>query len=244
LPLRESPATETLDFMAKIVPKTVLITGVTRGLGLAMAEEFAAGGHTVIGCGRTKKAIADLQARLGKGHRFDGLDVASDAAVRDWADSVLKSHGAPDLLLNNAALINRNARLWEVPAEEFSQVIDVNIKGVTNVIRHFVPAMIARRAGVIVNFSSGWGRSTDAEVAPYCATKWAIEGLTQALAQELPGGMAAIPLNPGIIDTDMLRSCFGGSASSYPSPSEWARRAIPFLLKLGPKDNGQQLTVG
>jgi NAD(P)-dependent dehydrogenase (short-subunit alcohol dehydrogenase family) len=96
---------------------------------------------------------------------------------------------------------------------------------------------------LIVNFSSGWGRSTDAEVAPYCATKWAVEGLTQALAQELPKGLAAIPLNPGIIDTDMLRSCFGGSASSYPSPQEWAKRAVPFLLKLGPRENGQPLTV-
>jgi len=153
------------------------------------------------------------------------------------------SAGAPDLLINNAALINRNAALWKLPSEEFDRVIDVNIKGVANVIRHFIPAMIKRGEGVIVNFSSGWGRSTDAEVAPYCATKWAIEGLTQALAQELPAGMAAIPLNPGIINTDMLQSCFGGSASSYPTAEQWAKKAVPFLLDLGPKHNGQSLTV-
>ncbi len=122
-------------------------------------------------------------------------------------------------------------------------MIDVNVKGVTNLIRHFVPAMIKRRSGVIVNFSSGWGRATDAAVAPYCATKWAIEGLTQALAQELPPGMAAVPLNPGIIDTEMLRSCFGASASNYPAPQSWAKAAVPFLLKLGPADNGRPLTV-
>jgi NAD(P)-dependent dehydrogenase (short-subunit alcohol dehydrogenase family) len=103
--------------------------------------------------------------------------------------------------------------------------------------------MVRRARGVIVNFSSGWGRSTDVEVAPYCATKWAIEGLTQALAQEIPRGMAAIPLNPGVIDTDMLRSCFGGSAASYPTPSEWAGRAVPFLLNRSARDNGQSLTV-
>jgi NAD(P)-dependent dehydrogenase (short-subunit alcohol dehydrogenase family) len=96
---------------------------------------------------------------------------------------------------------------------------------------------------MVVNFSSGWGRSTDAEVAPYCATKWAIEGLTRALAQELPAGMAAVPLNPGIINTEMLRNCFGGSASSYPSPEEWAKRAVPFLLSLGGQHNGQPLTA-
>ena len=142
-------------------------------------------------------------------------------------------YGPPDLVLNNAGVINRNARLWEVRRAEFSQVIDVNIKGIANVIRHFVPEMVKRKRGVIVNFSSGWGRSTDAEVAPYCATKWAIEGLTQAFAQELPSGMAAVALNPGIINTEMLQSCFGGSASGYLSPAEWAKSAVPFLLKLG-----------
>jgi hypothetical protein len=59
----------------------------------------------------------------------------------------------------------------------------------------------------------------------------------------LPSGLAAVPLNPGIIDTDMLRSSFGGSASSYPSPEKWAKIAVPFLLKISPSDNGKQLTV-
>jgi NAD(P)-dependent dehydrogenase (short-subunit alcohol dehydrogenase family) len=184
-----------------------------------------------------------LQKQFGLPHNFSVVDVSADEPVAAWAKRILKSHGAPDLLLNNAGLINRNAKLWEIGADEFSRVIDVNIKGVANVIRHFVPAMVARRAGVIVNFSSGWGRSADAEVAPYCATKWAIEGLTLALAQELPPGLAAVPLNPGIINTDMLRSCFGDSASSYPTPREWAKIAVPFLLKLGASDNGRPLTV-
>ena len=103
--------------------------------------------------------------------------------------------------------------------------------------------MIKRKQGVIVNFSSGWGRSVSAEVAPYCATKWAIEGLTKALADELPPGMAAIPLNPGIINTDMLQSCFGGDADSYPDPAEWAKKAVPYLLSLGPRHTGQSLSA-
>jgi NAD(P)-dependent dehydrogenase (short-subunit alcohol dehydrogenase family) len=223
--------------------KTILITGVTRGLGRAMAEEFIRLGHVVLGCGRSESEIVKLQIQFTAPHDFEIVDVANDPQVAAWAKRVLASHGAPDLLLNNAALVNRNAKLWEVPAREFSNVVDVNIKGVVNVIRHFAPAMVARRSGVIVNFSSGWGRSTDVEVAPYCATKWAMEGLTQALAQELPPGMAAVPLNPGIIDTDMLRSCFGGSAANYPAPDEWAKTAVPFLLKIGPAENGRSLTA-
>jgi NAD(P)-dependent dehydrogenase (short-subunit alcohol dehydrogenase family) len=223
--------------------KIVLITGVTRGLGRAMAEEFIRLGHTVLGCGRSPDEISGLKEKFGSPHDFEGVDVAVDEQVAAWAKRILQSHCAPDLLLNNAGLINRNARLWEIGAREFSDVVDVNLKGTANVIRHFVPAMVKSKSGVIVNFSSGWGRTTDAEVAPYCATKWAIEGLTLALAQELPPGMAAVPLNPGIINTDMLRSCFGGSASSYPTPQEWAKIAVPFLLKLGPSDNGKPLTV-
>ena len=223
--------------------KTILITGVSRGLGRALTEEFIRLGHTVLGCGRSQKEIVQLQKQFGSPHDFAVVDVASDEQVAAWAKRILKAHGAPDVLLNNAGLINRNARLWEIGAAEFSQVIDVNLKGVANIIRHFAPEMVENKSGVIVNFSSGWGRSTDAEVAPYCATKWAIEGLTQSLAQELPPGMAAVPLNPGIINTGMLRSCFGGSASGYPTAEEWAKSAVPFLLKLGASDNGLPLTV-
>lgn len=208
-----------------------------------MAAEFIRLGHTVAGCGRAKERIAELQQRHAQPHDFSVVDVASDREVAAWAKRILATHGAPDLLLNNAAIINRNAPLWEVPAQEFSDVMDVNLKGVANVIRHFVPAMVKRGGGVIVNFSSGWGRSTEAGVAPYCAAKWGIEGLTQALAQELPSGLAAIPLNPGIINTDMLQSCFGGSASSYPDAAQWAKAAVPFLLRLGPADNGKPLTA-
>jgi len=223
--------------------KTVVITGVSRGLGKAMALEFARLGHRVAGCARSADALNSLRGQLGNTSCLAAVDVANEAAVRDWAGVVVNQFGAPDLLVNNAALINRRARLWELSAAEFDGVVDVNIKGVVNVLRHFLPPMLERNRGVIVNISSGWGRSTDAEVAPYCATKYAIEGLTQALAQELPEGLAAIPLNPGIIDTDMLRSCFGGAAAQYPSPEKWARKAVPFLLKLGPRDNGKPLTA-
>jgi NAD(P)-dependent dehydrogenase (short-subunit alcohol dehydrogenase family) len=223
--------------------KIVVVTGVTRGLGRAMVAELVRQGHTVLGCGRSRGGIEQLRRQVGAPHDFSVVDVAADQEVMAWAGRLLGAYGPPDFVLNNAGVINRNARLWDVPEQEFSLVIDVNLKGTANVIRHFVPEMVRRKRGVIVNFSSGWGRSTDAEVAPYCATKWAIEGLTQAFAQELPAGMAAVALNPGIINTDMLQSCFGGSASAYPTSAEWARSAVPFLLKLGPADNGKQLTV-
>src|SRR6516165_5980128 len=229
--------------MAQMRPKIIVITGVTRGLGRALTETFVALKHTVLGCGRSQSAIDELRKSYHDPNDFAVVDVNIEAQVKTWAKRLLAKHGPPDLLLNNAALINRSAPLWQVPPEEFNRVIDVNIKGVANVIRHFIPAMIQKQSGVIVNFSSGWGRSTSEEVAPYCATKWAIEGLTRSLARELPHGMAAVPLNPGIIDTDMLRSSFGSGAGNYPSPREWSEKAVPFLLDLGPKDNGKSLNI-
>jgi len=223
--------------------RLIVVTGATRGLGRAMTARFIEAGHTVAGCGRSASHVAELRERPGDPHRFDVVDVTDAEAVAAWAVSVIESHGTPDLLVNNAALINRNAPLWEVPAEEFSDVIDVNLKGVANVIRGFVPAMVARASGVIVNFSSTWGRSTSAEVAPYCCTKFGVEGLTRAMAQELPGGVAAVALNPGVIDTDMLRTCFGAGAASFSDAEEWSQRAAPFILGLSATDNGASLDV-
>jgi NAD(P)-dependent dehydrogenase (short-subunit alcohol dehydrogenase family) len=223
--------------------RSIVITGASRGLGLAMTAGLIERGHIVHGCARSEQGVTQLKRKFSGKHTFTRVDVCDAQVVSAWADQVLAAAGPPDLLLNNAALVNRNAPLWKVPAKEFSEVIDVNIKGVANVIRAFVPAMVARRRGVIVNFSSGWGRSVSADVAPYCATKWAIEGLTKALAEELPQGMAAVPLNPGIINTDMLQSCFGAEAERYPNPDEWAVSAVPFLLRLGAKDNGCSLSV-
>ncbi|RYD32997.1 MAG: SDR family oxidoreductase, partial [Verrucomicrobiaceae bacterium] len=223
--------------------KHVMITGCTRGLGLAMARGFAARGWKVSGCGTKPDAVERLSAELGEGHLVRGCDVTSPDAVTALAEGILAEAGTPDLLLNNAAVINRNAPLWEVSPEDFSRVMDVNLKGIHLVLREFLPAMIARGSGVVVNFSSGWGRSTSPEVAAYCCTKWGVEGLTQALAQELPKGLAAVALNPGIIDTEMLQSTFGESSSDFPDPATWAEKAVPFLEQLGARDNGKALTA-
>ena len=229
--------------MSDATPAIILLTGATRGLGRALVDRFVDAGCTVWGCGRTRNTIDELSQRYPAPHRFAAVDVSRIEDVSAWAGALLADSPPPDLLLNNAALINRSASLWAVPSDEFATLVDVNIRGSYHVIREFVPAMIARGRGVIVNFSSGWGRSASAEVAPYCATKWAIEGLTKALARELPQGLAAVALNPGVIDTDMLRSCFGEQASQYAGPDEWSRRAAPWLLGLTAADNGQSLTV-
>jgi len=223
--------------------KIIVITGVTRGLGRALAEKFIALGHTVLGCGTNKELVHQLQAAYPKRHDFDVVDISSDKAVENWVARLHKKCGAPDLVLNNAGVINQNAPMWRITSREFSEVVDVNLKGTMNVVRHFAQNMVKKHKGLFVNFSSGWGRSAEKEVGPYVATKWAIEGLTQSLAQELPAGTGAVALNPGIVNTEMLQSCFGESAAHYPSAARWAERAAPFILKLDVSDSGQSLDV-
>ena len=226
--------------------KIILITGCSRGLGRALAEGYVTAGHTVVGCARSAEVMAEMSARHGDDHLFAAVDIVGDEAVAAFCERAIARFGTPDLVLNNAGIINRNAPLWEVSPEEFSDVLEVNVSGVTHVIRHLVPAMLAhRRGGVIVNFSSGWGRSTSPEVAPYCASKWAVEGLSRALAQDLPAdsGIASVALNPGIIDTEMLRKTWGEGAASFDQVDDWAARAMPFLLGLSARDNGKALTA-
>lgn len=221
----------------------IVLTGATRGLGRAMTAEFIKRGHTVFGCGTSPEHVEALNKSCGLPHAFSVVDVACGKSVKKWAEKLLYQSGPPRLLINNAGVINRNERLWEVREEDFARVMDVNVKGTANVIRAFLPAMIKRRQGMVVNFSSGWGRSAAPEVAPYCASKWAVEGLTQALAQELPSGMGVVALNPGMINTSMLKSCFGKEAEDHPAPDEWAAGAVSCILTLGPQHNGQALSV-
>lgn len=223
--------------------RKIVITGVTQGLGKALTMGLIQAGHTIWGCGRTSKAIDSLAQQFPAPHDFAVVDIAQAQQVQAWAEQLIANWGTPDIIINNAGLINPVAPLWEVPEPTISQVLDVNVKGVIHVIRSFLPSMKTQGRGIIVNVSSGWGRSTAPGVAPYCASKWAIEGLNQALAQEVPLGIATIALNPGIIHTEMLETCFGEQAHRYPSPTAWAQQAVPFILNLSVKENGQALTV-
>ena len=221
--------------------KLVCISGVSKGLGYALAKEFDRRGWNVAGCARSEGALINLGNDLQNKHFIQKADITQQPDVQTFADKALSTLGVPSLLLNNAGKINKNARLHEVSSDEFLDVLQVNLCGVHNMIRAFLPSMLEAGKGTIVNFSSYWGQSSAAEVAPYCASKWAIEGLTRALAQELPNELSAVALNPGVIDTDMLRSCFGESARNHEKPHDWAKHAVDRLERLTVSDSGMTI---
>lgn len=221
---------------------TIWLTGCTNGLGRALVPELVDRGHVVAGCGRNEIEIQKLSDEFPDCF-FVACDVSDEGSVEDFVNEASIRAGEPDFLINNAAIVNQPAPLWEISAEEFDQLTSININGVANLIRHVVPLMLSNKSGMIINFSSGWGRSTSPEVAPYCASKWAIEGLTQALSQELPDNIGTVALNPGVINTEMLQKCWGDEANDFPGAEQWAITAAPFILGLTPLDSGKPLTA-
>lgn len=221
--------------------KVVCISGCSRGLGRAMTIEFHSRGWSVAGGARNTDSLNELSTQLVNSCFFQPVDITKPNEVENFAQSVTQNVGVPDLLVNNAGVINRNARLTEISPEEFSSVLSVNLGGIHNMIRSFVPLMEKQGSGIIANFSSYWGQSTAPEVGPYCASKWGVEGLSRSLAQELPSGLTSVAFNPGIINTDMLRSCFGETATSYEKPESWVKKAVNALERICPSDNGKTI---
>ncbi|MGG2065738.1 SDR family oxidoreductase [Bacillus sp. S14(2024)] len=223
--------------------KLVVITGVTQGLGRSLIDRFSELGWLIVGCGRSQSKIEQIRSQFDDKHDFQSVDVSDDRAVRAWGEYILQRYGAPDLLINNASIVNKNATLWTISSEEFANVMNINVNGVVNVIRSFVPAMIHNKRGVIINISSSWGRSGEAKLAPYCASKFAIEGLTQSMALELPKEMAVVSIDPGgSINTPMLHSCAPEYISNSPTPEAWSYVAVPYMLSITSKDNGKSIT--
>ena len=109
---------------------TIVITGATKGLGRALTEQYIQLGHMVIGCGRSINSIKLLSNSYKENTDFQVVDISDHEQVRSWAKDVLNKFGSPDYLLNNAGIINKNASLWDVSEQEFSDVIDTNIKGI------------------------------------------------------------------------------------------------------------------
>jgi NAD(P)-dependent dehydrogenase (short-subunit alcohol dehydrogenase family) len=233
--------------------KLVVITGATKGIGLGLVGKFINCGWRVAGCGRSVKAVQELQNKYGSENLFSVVDIKDDASVAKWAKEVASKMGNPSILINNAALINHPKVLWEIPSAEFADIMDTNVLGTVNTLRHFIPLMLQKGKGIIVNMSSGWGVNGKVtfspywagweNFSPYCASKFAIEGLTQSLSQELPEGLTAVTLAPVASNTDMLHKALPEGANQYPTAEQCAEIIVPYILNIKPSDSGKHLSL-
>lgn len=202
----------------------VLITGSSSGIGFATALAFGRAGHKVAATMRSPNGAPDLAnvaARENLAITVFSMDVDSDASVSDGIGRVVKEAGAIDVLVNNAG-IERTGSVEEIPLSEFRAVMETNYFGALRCIQAVLPAMRQRRSGCIINVTSVAGRFANSPFAPYTASKFALEALSESLAQEVkPFNIRVAIVEPGIIDTRMSRHV---GVAQDPSPYPQQRR--------------------
>ena len=167
--------------------KVAVITGGGRGIGRAIALRFAAAGASVVVSGTSTEALEqtarDLEARGARAIRVIA-DVADEAAVAQVIARTLAAFGRLDILVNNAGIAGPTAPVTEVKREDWERTLAVNLTGAFLCAKHALPHMIGQQSGRIINITSIAGLQAYALRSPYCASKWAMVGLTQTLAEE------------------------------------------------------------
>jgi NAD(P)-dependent dehydrogenase (short-subunit alcohol dehydrogenase family) len=185
----------------------IVVTGANSGIGRATAVHLAAAGHTVHGAMRDLGKGAKLQdeaTAAGTTVAPLELDVSDDGSVRRGIQAVLDAEGRIDVLVNNAGL-GYNKVVEEIDIDEGKQVFDVNYWGVVRCTQAVLPSMREQGSGTIVNVSSVAGRLAAIAQAVYASSKWALECLSENLAQELaPFGIRVKVIEPGVTRTALL----------------------------------------
>src|SRR5437763_9388285 len=203
---------------------SVLITGTSKGIGLEAALVFGRAGHRVHATMRNPSqspALAETAVREKLPITVSAMDVDVDESVREAIVAIQQAHGPIDVLVNNAG-IERSGSVEELPLAEFRAFMETNYFGAIRCIQTVLPAMRARRSGCIVNVASVAGRIANSPMAAYTASKFALEALSESLAQEaMLFNVRVAIVEPGIIDTAMARRV---ESAQTPSPYPQQRR--------------------
>lgn len=194
------------------MPKTVLITGASRGIGRACALAFSKrGANVVINYNKSEEKAKDLLSEISKKHEnartlLIKADVSRADEVRAMFSRIKETFGGVDILINNAG-ISKSGLFTDITDDERDELFGVNVYGAFNCAREALHFMINKKSGRIINVSSMWGLSGASCEVHYSASKAALIGFTRALAKELaPSGITVNAVAPGVIDTDMNKN--------------------------------------
>jgi NAD(P)-dependent dehydrogenase (short-subunit alcohol dehydrogenase family) len=200
--------------------KKVIVTGSSRGIGLEVALAFGRAGFQVFATMRTPAKATELAEKIKAESlpiTMHKMNVNSDISVKAIIDEILLENGPIDVLVNNAG-IGLNGSIEEMPISEFKAVMETNFFGAVRCIQGVIPSMRERKSGCIINVTSVSGRLTSSPLGCYSASKFALEAVSEALAQEVkPFNIRVGIVEPGIIDTDMAHEIEQEHASIYPS---------------------------
>ena len=205
---------------------SVLVTGTSKGIGMATALVLGRAGHTVFATMRDPHAAPELArtaAEEGLPIHVSAMDVDADASVIEAVGAIEEANGPVDVLVNNAG-IERRGSTEEMPLSDFRAVMETNYFGALRCIQAVLPRMRERRSGCIVNVTSVAGRISASPLGGYSASKFALEALSESLAQEVSAfNIRVAVVQPGIIDTAMAQSLGSRPAAShYPNARRMA----------------------
>ena len=212
--------------------RTALITGGGTGLGAAIAGHLHAAGARVVVTGRRADPLHQLVERLSVRARAEVCDVSSEVQVDTLAGRLADEDIS--IVINNAGIAGPVAPLTEISAADWDEVFDVNVRGVFLICRAFLPAMMARGSGDVINVASVSGKRPLIRRTPYCASKMAVLGLTSTLAFEAgPAGVNVNSLSPGPVDGDRMDRNFRLEAERSGTSEDDARQAFVSRSALG-----------
>jgi len=220
-----------------------LVTGGDRGIGFSIAGKLVENGYEVIIAATDKRKLEAAKKSLAKKGKASAFrcDVTDRKQIKKLVKDVGRL-GSVDLLVNNAGVAYRKEVL-ENRDDEIDEMIDVNFRGLVDCTKAFLPGMVERKKGVIINISSGAGKSGIPGLAVYCGTKFAVIGFTEALAGEVEGdGVRVYAICPGATETDMWHELYPGSEANY-VPEDVAIEVMELLKDVERIEPGRAIDV-
>ena len=233
--------------MQELQNKVAIITGASKGIGAATAKRMAELGIKVVLTARSQEALVELAKEINSSGG-EALPIACDVADYNQVNSAIAQtimkFGKIDIVVNNAGLIDPIGHIADIAPQDWGKVIDVNVKGIFNMLHATLPGMEARGEGVIINISSGAATSALEGWSHYCSSKAAALMLTKATHKEYADkGIRVVGLSPGTVATDMQVTIKASGINpvseldpSVHIPPEWPAEAICWLATKDAKE--------
>jgi len=214
--------------------KTVIVTGASRGIGLETALTFGRAGYKVFATMRNPAGAESFREKIQDESlpiTILKMDVNSDESVNKCFKTMLEENGSIDVLVNNAG-IERHGSIEEMDLSDFKDVMETNYFGVLRCVKAVLSQMRSKSSGCIINVASVAGKIANTPLGLYAASKFALEAISEALAQEVkPFNIRVAIVEPGIIDTDMARNIGKSGDSIYPQTNRFSGLFVASLKK-------------